>query len=49
VVSGTAHLAPVAVLAAVTIATVPLTELITNNGAAVLLFPSPCRSPRSWS
>jgi di/tricarboxylate transporter len=39
VVSGTAHLGPVAVLAAVTIATMVLTELITNNAAAVLLFP----------
>ena len=32
-------LGPVAVLVAVTIATVVLTELITNNAAAVLLFP----------
>jgi di/tricarboxylate transporter len=39
VVAGTAHLGPVAVLAAVTIATMVLTELITNNAAAVLLFP----------
>jgi di/tricarboxylate transporter len=38
-VSGTADLGPVAVLAAVTIATMMLTELITNNAAAVLLFP----------
>lgn len=39
VVSATAELGPVAVLAAVTIATLMLTELITNNAAAVLLFP----------
>jgi di/tricarboxylate transporter len=39
VVGGTAGLGPVAVLAAVTIATMILTELITNNAAAVLLFP----------
>lgn len=39
VVSGTAGLGPVAVLAAVVIATMMLTELITNNAAAVLLFP----------
>ncbi|HVG44339.1 MAG TPA: SLC13 family permease [Longimicrobium sp.] len=39
VVGGVAGLGPVAVLAAVTIATMLLTELITNNAAAVLLFP----------
>jgi len=38
-VGGTAGLGPVAVLAAVTVATMLLTELITNNAAAVLLFP----------
>jgi di/tricarboxylate transporter len=39
VVSGFAGFGPVAVLLAVTIATVVLTELITNNAAAALLFP----------
>jgi di/tricarboxylate transporter len=39
VVNGTADLGPVAVLAAVTVCTMILTELITNNAAAVLLFP----------
>ena len=39
VVGGVAGLGPVAVLAAVAIATMLLTELITNNAAAVLLFP----------
>jgi di/tricarboxylate transporter len=39
VVGATARLGPVAVLAAVTVATMLLTELITNNAAAVLLFP----------
>lgn len=39
VVSGTAGMGPVAVLAAVVVATMMLTELITNNAAAVLLFP----------
>jgi di/tricarboxylate transporter len=39
VVGGTGELGPVAVLAAVCIATMILTELITNNAAAVLLFP----------
>jgi di/tricarboxylate transporter len=39
VVGGTAQLGPVAVLAAVALATMLLTELITNNAAAVLLFP----------
>jgi di/tricarboxylate transporter len=39
VVEGVAGLGPVAVLAAVAVATMVLTELITNNAAAVLLFP----------
>lgn len=39
VVGGVAGLGPVAVLAAVAVATMLLTELITNNAAAVLLFP----------
>jgi len=39
VVGLTSHLGPVAVLAAVAVATMLLTELITNNAAAVLLFP----------
>jgi di/tricarboxylate transporter len=39
VVGAVASLGPVAVLAAVTVATMLLTELITNNAAAVLLFP----------
>ncbi|HEX6373483.1 MAG TPA: SLC13 family permease [Longimicrobium sp.] len=39
VVEGVAGLGPLAVLAAVTVSTMILTELITNNAAAVLLFP----------
>lgn len=39
VVDGVSPLGPVAVLAAVVVATMILTELITNNAAAVLLFP----------
>jgi di/tricarboxylate transporter len=39
VVGGVSHLGPVAVLAAVVVCTMILTELITNNAAAVLLFP----------
>lgn len=39
VVGGVAHLGPLAVLAAVVVSTMVLTELITNNAAAVLLFP----------
>ncbi|MEX2569763.1 MAG: SLC13 family permease [Gemmatimonadota bacterium] len=39
IVGGFADLGPYAVLLAVTLATVALTELITNNAAAVLLFP----------
>jgi di/tricarboxylate transporter len=39
VVDGVAQLGPVAVLAAVVVCTMVLTELITNNAAAVLLFP----------
>jgi di/tricarboxylate transporter len=33
------HIGPVAVLAAIVLATMVVTELITNNAAAVLLFP----------
>ncbi len=38
-VEGASGLGPVAVLAAVALATLVLTELITNNAAAVLMFP----------
>ncbi|MQA88686.1 MAG: SLC13 family permease [Gemmatimonas sp.] len=38
-VTGVSNLGPFAVLLAVTLATVALTELITNNAAAVLIFP----------
>lgn len=33
------HVGPIAVLAAIVLATIALTELITNNAAAVLIFP----------
>lgn len=39
IVTPAMHIGPVAVLAAIVLATVVVTELITNNAAAVLLFP----------
>jgi di/tricarboxylate transporter len=39
IIEGSSGFGPIGVLLAVTLATIALTELITNNAAAVLLFP----------